>query len=337
MEPTPPSKIRYVTDDKPGYKRIKKGTGFSYLDLDDKPIKDKAILERINFLAIPPAWTDVWISPFDNSHLQVTGIDAKGRKQYLYHPSWVKVQQEHKFDRMVEFGEILPKIRRHVREDMDKPSLSRERVLATVVWLLEHTFIRVGNQEYAEENNSFGLTTMRVRHVSVSGEEVKFEFVGKSGVKHSLGIHHPRVAKTIKRCLELPGYELFQYLDENGQRQVIDSSDVNEYLQDITGQEITAKDFRTWGGTVLSALYLKEIGAFEEDKQAEKNIVEAIKKVAKDLGNKPSTCRNYYVHPIILESYKKGTLLTYFEKTVEKKPNGITREEYAVITLLQEG
>jgi DNA topoisomerase I len=337
MEVITGTRLRYINDKEvPGIKRLKKGQGFSYQTAEGKSIKDKESLLRINSLAIPPAWTDVWISPLDNSHLQATGIDAKGRKQYLYHTTWKELQQQHKFDRMSQFGEMLPKIRRHVRSDMENLPLSRERVLATVVWLLEHTFIRVGNEEYAKENNSYGLTTMRVKHVSVSGEEVKFQFVGKSGVKHSLGINHPRVAKTIKKCLELPGYEIFQYLDDSGERQVVDSSDVNEYLQNITGEEITAKDFRTWGGTLLSAVYLIEIGPFNNKTQAEKNVVTAIKKVAKDLGNLPSTCRNYYVHPIIIESYQKGNLIPYFERVrnSENKPLGLTKDEYAVIELL---
>ncbi len=330
--------LRYINEAATkGISRQASGKNFKYLDPDGRAMRDKKTLKRIKELVVPPAWKDVWISPSPNTHLQATGIDEKGRKQYLYHPKWIAFQQENKFSRMSDFGKTLPKIRNKIREDMYQPSLSRERVLATVVWLLEHTFIRIGNPEYARENDSFGLTTLRERHVEVSGEEIKFEFVGKSGVRHSLNVQHPRVAKTIKRCLELPGYEIFRYLDDDGEKKTIDSEDVNNYLKEVTGEDITAKDYRTWGGTLLSAVYLKDLGPFKDEKQSEKNIAEAIKKVSKDLGNKPSTCRNYYVHPAVLETYRRGILIPHFEKAaISERPPGITKEEFAVITLISE-
>lgn len=266
-------------------------------------------MRRIRSLVIPPAWTNVWICSLPHGHLQALGIDARGRKQYRYHPLYRQVRNHTKFSRLLDFGKVLPEIRQRVNRDLALPGLPREKVLATVVRLLETTFIRIGNVEYARENSSFGLTTLRNRHVAIEGSTLKFNFRGKSGQDHEVSIHDRRLARIVKECQELPGYELFQYKDELGERHSIDSSDVNGYLKEITGEDFTAKDFRTWAGTVQTALALAEIGPFQSETEAKRNIVAAVKSTASRLGNRPATCRNYYVHPAILESYMDGSLL----------------------------
>jgi DNA topoisomerase-1 len=255
--------LRYVTDSSPGIGRQRYGKGFRYLGIDGKPINDTSELDHIKALAIPPAWQDVWICPIPHGHLQATGQDAKGRKPYRYHPHWQRVRSQTKFNRMIPFSAALPLIREQIESHLALKGLPREKVLATVVRLLETTFIRIGNVEYAQENKSFGLTTLRNRHVDVSGSTVRFQFTGKSGVKHDIELNDRRIARIIKRCQDIPGYELFQYIDDEGQRQTIDSEDVNSYLREITGEDFTAKDFRTWAGTVLAARELKQLGAFE--------------------------------------------------------------------------
>ncbi len=309
--------LRYVTDDRPGIRRRKVGKGFRFLHPDGRPVKEPAILERIRKLAIPPAYTDVWICPLANGHLQATGRDARGRKQYRYHPDWRSVRDETKFGKMIAFAEALPKIRRKVEQDLGLPALPREKVVAAVVKLLETTLIRIGNKEYAKQNRSFGLTTLRDRHVDIAGSKVRFEFRGKSGQDHAVEIADRRLARVVKRCRDLPGQELFQYLDENGERQTISSGDVNTYLREVTGEEFTAKDFRTWGGTVLALSALAEVGLCESEKEANKAVVEAIKQVSSELGNKPAICRKFYVHPVVIESFVEGSLVSALEEAVD--------------------
>jgi len=330
--------LRYINDTSKGFSRERKGDSFVYKDTDGNIIQHEATLVRIKDLVIPPAWEDVWICSSASGYLQATGIDEKGRKQYIYHEEWKKITQENKFDKMVFFGEVLPKIRNKVREDMAQEELRQEKILATVVWLLEHTLIRIGNDEYAKENNSFGLTTLRNRHVRVRGKEVTFEFRGKSGIEHTVSIVHPKIAKIIKECIELPGYEIFQYFDDNGEKRTIDSSLVNTYLKSITNENTSAKDFRTWGGTVLSAETLFITGPATTQNEVKKNISQAVKKVSQYLRNTAKVCRTYYVHPVILETYEKNILIPHFEQTYANFDNSKThlrRAEYATISLLQ--
>ena len=298
--------LQYVNDDRPGYTRRAKGKNFEYLDTDGKTIRDEQRLLRIKRLAIPPAWTEVWICPSANGHIQATGRDARRRKQYRYHERWREVRDENKFDRLAQFAKALPNIRRRVTQDLKLPALPRQKVLATLVRLLERSFIRIGNEEYARENKSFGLTTLKNRHVKVKGAQVVFRFRGKSGRQHEVDVTDRRVAKVITKCQDLPGQDLFQYV-ENGEARDVTSQDVNEYLREIAGEEFTAKDFRTWGGTVLAAIALGKQEEFETKKQAKSNIKTAICAVAELLGNTPAVCRKCYVHPVIVEAYLKRT------------------------------
>jgi DNA topoisomerase-1 len=311
--------LRYVSDERPGIRRKRVGKNFTYIDPDGQTVRDEKTLARIRSLAIPPAYKDVWICPLANGHLQATGIDDRGRKQYRYHPRWREVRDETKYARMMAFGEALPKIRERTRADLAKPGLSRERVLATVVQLLEKTLIRVGNEEYSKTNKSYGLTTLRNRHVDVEGSHITFEFKGKSGVHHSIDLQDRRLARIMEKLQDLPGQELFQWVDENGVRHTIDSSDVNEYLKEITGQDFTAKDFRTWAGTVLASLALQEFESFDSETQAKKNIVAAIENVSERLGNTPSVCRKCYVHPAVLDSYLDGSMIETLQQSRHRK------------------
>ncbi len=332
--------LRYVRDDRPGIRRKRTRTAFRYVGPDGSPVRDEATLRRIQSLAIPPAWTGVWISPLSNGHIQATGRDAKNRKQYRYHPRWRDVRDETKFNRMLAFGDALPHIREQVDRDLALHGLPREKVLATVVRLLETTLIRVGNDEYARDNGSFGLTTMRDRHVDVDGSRVEFAFTGKSGKKYRIDLRDRRLAGVVKRCRDIPGYELFQYIDEDGNRRVIDSGDVNDYLRQITGQDFTAKDFRTWTGTVLATLALQEFEQFDSDVQARRNVVRAVERVAERLGNTPAVSRKSYIHPAVIDTYLDGTMLEMLrarteEELVRELPN-LSPEEAAVMTLLQQ-
>lgn len=306
--------LLYVTDATPGIKRQRKGKGFCYYDSEGNKICCEDELNRIKALVIPPAWDEVWICADTSGHLQATGRDEKGRKQYRYHAHWRKIRSQTKFNRTIAFGLALPKIREQVQKDLRKHGLPKEKVLAATVKLLETTKIRVGNEQYAQRNKSFGLTTMKQRHVDISGSRLRFKFRGKSGVDHDIELCDRRLAKIVKRIQELPGQELFQFIDDNDKRQSIDSGDVNDYLKDITDLDFTAKDFRTWFGTVLAAEELYELGESESEKQAKKNIVQAIKNVAEELGNRPATCRKYYVHPGILAAYQDGSLFAEIEK-----------------------
>ena len=329
--------LRYVsgTAFKPGIKRKRSRGGFRYIGLDGKPLRDKQVLARIKSLAIPPAWTDAWICPLSNGHLQATGRDARGRKQSRYHPRWRQVRDETKYEHMVTFGAALPSIRQRVEEDLSLPGLPRAKVLATIVRLMETTYIRVGNTEYARENKSYGLTTMRSKHVQVEGSSITFRFQGKSGVHHAVDLNDRRLARIVKRCQDLPGYELFQYLDAEGQHHTVDSADVNDYLRGISGEDYTAKDFRTWAGTVLMCATLHECETFESESQAKKNVVSAIKVVASSLGNTPTVCRKCYIHPAVLECYMKGELITMAKHHRDGLSKELQHEEAAMLRLLR--
>jgi DNA topoisomerase I len=327
--------LRYVSDTQPGIRRKKAGTGFSYIGPDGKTIRDAKELARIRSLAIPPAYTDVWICPSPNGHIQATGRDARGRKQYRYHPKWREVRDETKFGRMLAFSQALPKIRARLEHDLNLPGLPREKVLATVVRLLECTCIRVGNEEYAKSNRSFGLTTLQDRHVEISGSNLRFEFRGKSGKMHKVDLNDRRLARIVARCQDVPGEDLFQYLDDDGVRQTVGSGDVNEYIREISGQEFTAKDFRTWNGTLLAVEALTEIGAFSSQKHAKSNVLRAIDRVAEQLNNTRSVCRKYYVHPAVLDSYLAGSMIEHLGKgTKQSAKDDLAAQEAAVVRLL---
>ena len=308
--------LRYVNDDEPGIRRERSGRGFRYIDADGNQIRDRATLKRIRSLVIPPAWTDVWICADENGHIQATGRDDRGRKQYRYHPRWREVRDHTKFDRMIQFGEALPRIREQVASDLRRHGLPREKVLAAVVALLGSTFIRVGNPEYARENESYGLTTMRDEHVTIRGEKLHFEFRGKSGVDHEVDLRDRKLAKVVKRCQELPGQALFQFTDEAGSTHAVTSSDVNAYLKEITGESFTAKDFRTWGGTTLALLAFHDLPPFENKTQGRKTLVQMFKTVASQLGNTVAVCRKYYVHPAVTDAYQTGELASVMEQIV---------------------
>lgn len=331
--------LHYVSDEMPGIRRKRSGKSFLYFDPNGDRIKDEKTIRRINSLAIPPAYKEVWICPLDNGHLQATGRDAKGRKQYRYHPLWRSIRDQTKFSRMIAFSQALPEIRRRLEQDLALPGLPKQKVLATVLKIMELTRIRVGNEEYAKTNHSYGLTTLHDDHVNVTGSKVQFQFRGKSGVDHEIEVSDKQLAKIIKRCQDLPGQDLFQYLDEHKQPQDIKSSDVNDYLREITGQDFTAKDFRTWAGTVLAASHLAEIGKFTSQTAAKKNITQAIKAVSSYLGNRPATCRKYYIHPSVLEAYLDESLHDVVEKhsaIVIEDCHALQPEELIVVALLTE-
>jgi DNA topoisomerase-1 len=340
--PTDPVKVarsaglRYTTDRRPGIRRVRSGRSFRYITPEGKVLRSRA-LRRIRGLVIPPAWTNVWICPDERGHLQATGRDGRGRKQYRYHPRWREVRDETKYHRLIGFAQTLPTIRRRTEADLRRPGLSREKVLATVVRLLEKTLIRVGNDEYARENRSYGLTTMRDGHVEVPGARVRFSFRGKSGVEHEIDLNDRRLAQIVRKCRDIPGYDLFQYYDEKDEPHPIGSGDVNAYLKEITGEDYTSKDFRTWAGTVLAAQMLQELDTFHSESQAKKNIVRAVESVAAKLGNTKAVCRKCYIHPAILDSYIDGSML----KTVAQRARGAARNgslgaaEAAVLGLLQ--
>jgi DNA topoisomerase-1 len=334
------ARLHYVNDHDPGIRRVCAGKAFRYVRPDGRPVRDPGELRRIRSLVIPPAWTDVWICPDPDGHIQATGKDDRGRKQYRYHPRWREVRDEAKYERTIAFGLALPRILRRTEKDLARAGLPRDKVLAAVVRLLETTLIRVGNEEYARANGSFGLTTMRDRHAKIEGGTVQFSFRGKSGIRHTVELNDRRLARIVKRCQDVPGQELFQYVDDRGGHHTIDSADVNDYLRRIAGQEFTAKDFRTWAGTVLAARALQEFEAFDTKAQAKHNVVEAIERVAKRLGNTKTICRKCYVHPAVIEAYLDGSLAQGLSRRVEEELteslSALPPEEAAVLAFLQE-
>ena len=330
--------LRYVSDQARGFRREMGPLGFKFIGLNGKVIRNAADLKRIRSLAVPPAWTDVWICADPRGHLQATGRDARGRKQYRYHPDWRACRDENKYDRMQQFAAALPDIRKRTEADLARTGLPREKVLATVVQLLEKSLIRVGNDEYARANRSFGLTTLRNKHVDVKGSTLKFEFRGKSGVEHSVDVNDRRLARIVKQCRDLPGQELFQYIDEDGTHQDVTSQDVNAYLKELSGEDFTAKDFRTWAGTVLAATALREFDEPGSASQAKKNVLEAIEAVAGMLGNTRAVCRKSYIHPAIIDAYMDGSMIDCLRRrgNVRKMISKLRPDEVAVLTILQQ-
>lgn len=332
--------LRWVECDQPGLRRVRRGTSFRYENERGQVVRDAATVARIRSLAIPPAWTEVWICRDKRGHLQATGRDARGRKQYRYHPQWRAVRDEAKYGRLIEFAQALPRIRRKVAGHLRKRGLPRQKVLATVVKLLESTLIRVGNDEYARNNQSFGLTTMLDRHAQVKRGQVSFRFRGKSGIRHEIGLENAKLSRIIRRCQELPGQELFQYVDEQSAVHDIGSADVNEYLREISGADFTAKDFRTWAGTVLAARALQGFQDFDSQAAAKRNITQAIERVAERLGNTTAISRKCYVHPAIIDAYLDRSLLRILKQRTERELKErlpqITAEEGAVLAMLRQ-
>jgi DNA topoisomerase I len=334
------ARLQYVNDSARGIRREKSGRSFGYVGPDDKTIRDRKTLSRIRALVIPPAWKDVWICSNPNGHLQVTGRDARGRKQYRYHPRWREIRDENKYEKLISFAQALPRIRRRVATHLRRRGLPREKVLAAVVKLLETTLVRVGNDEYAKSNNSFGLTTMRDRHAEVAGSKVRLEFKGKSGINHEIDIRDPQIAKIVEQCQDLPGQELFQYVDNQGAVRDIGSTDVNEYLREISGQDFTAKDFRTWAGTALAAQALQEFEDFDSKAAAKRNVTKAIERVAERLGNTKAVCRKCYIHPAVIDAYMDRSLVATLKERAEtelrESLSRLPAEEAAVLALLQQ-
>ena len=332
--------LRYANDARPGITRHRSGRGFTYRDPDGTTIRDREVIGRIKALAIPPAWTDVWICPWPTGHVQARGRDARGRKQYRYHPAWHERRGTDKFGRMLAFAEAMPRIRQRCDADLARRGLPREKVLAAVVRLLELTLIRVGNDEYARLNRSFGLTTLRDRHARIDGSALRFSFRGKSGKTHEVGLRDRRLAGVVRRCQELPGQELFQFVDPDGEVRDIASDDVNEYIRDAAGGEFTAKDFRTWAGTVLAYRALRALQPASGERGAKRNVVEAIRQTADRLGNTPAVARGSYVHPAVLEAYLAGSIRGALVKAAEDQDMPPTaaspREESAVRGLLRQ-
>lgn len=319
--------LRYVSDAEPGIRRLRSGNGFRYVDAEGHAVRDEETLARIRGLVIPPAWDDVWICARANGHLQATGRDARGRKQYRYHPRWREIRDEAKFERLAEFGEALPRLRKRIAADMRKHGLRREKVLAAVVRLLETTLIRVGNDEYARENGSYGLTTLRTRHADVHASHVCFTFIGKSGKPHHVEVNDRTLARIVQRCHDIPGQQLFQYFDEDGERQHVSSADVNDYIRQATGGDFTAKDFRTWSATVLAYQLLRTGEPPETERAAKRHIVDAVARVAEELRNTPAVCRKCYIHPLVLEGHERPPR--------PRRKRGLSKDENAVLALLE--
>jgi DNA topoisomerase-1 len=325
-----PPDLHYVDDSQPGITRKALRGKFCYFDPAGQRITDPDEIKRINALAVPPAYTDVWICPDPRGHLQATGRDARGRKQYRYHPRWREVRDANKYSRLRDFGQALPKLRKQLEALLAAPGFSRDKVMATVITLLDATLIRVGNTQYARDNRSYGLTTLRNRHVEVNGSAILFQFRGKSGIEHQITVKDRRLARIIKRCLEIPGQNLFQYLDENGERHTISSSDVNAYLQTLTGADFTAKDYRTWAGSALALAVLREL-QWESEADAKRHVVEMVKNVARQLGNTPAVCRKCYIHPAVVDGFMQGALSELPRSRGRKR---LRAEEVALAVLL---
>jgi len=326
--------LRYVSDSTPGFIRKKAGSGWSYYDAEGKLVKDKDIINRFKKLVIPPAYTNVWISPYENGHLQFTGTDAAGRKQYRYHADWSKIRNQSKYHRMQLFAAHLPAIRQQVDKDLARHNLDHEKVVALVVRLMELTSIRVGNESYKKLYGSFGLTTLMNKHVKIEGAAINFEFKGKKGVFHKVSLHSRKLARLVKQCREIPGKELFQYYNDAGEHCTIGSGDVNHYLKEITGEDFTAKDFRTWAGSVSALYAFKEAGEFKTITECRKKIVNVLDEVAVNLGNTRTVCKKYYVHPTVIKSYEDGTIFKYIEKLDEDKDVNTSELNLAERTLL---
>lgn len=328
-----------MTDELPGIRRERCGQGFRYRAVEGRIIRDRHTLKRISSLVIPPAWEEVWVCPLDHGHLQATGRDERGRKQHLYHPRWREVRDQTKYDRVMDFARALPGIRKQLKRDLAREGLCREKVLATIVRLLEVSLIRVGNDEYARDNKSYGLTTMKNRHAKVRGAKIKFQFRGKSGKEHLVEVEDRRVARIVRACQDLPGQELFQYVDDVGQKQKVGSGDVNDYLREVTGRDFTAKDFRTWAATVCAASELERLGPVESETEVKKNVVAAIKATAQSLGNTPAVCRKSYIHPAIIAAYLDGSLIPKLNewkgKTTSNSSSRLRSKEAGVLRFLK--
>ncbi|MBV4463572.1 DNA topoisomerase IB [Pseudomonas sp. SWRI79] len=325
-----PPDLHYVDDSQPGITRKLLRGKFCYFDPAGQRITDPDEIKHLNALAVPPAYTDVWICPDPCGHLQATGRDARGRKQYRYHPRWREVRDADKYSRLRDFGQALPKLRKQLETLLAAPGFSRDKVMATVITLLDATLIRIGNTQYARDNRSYGLTTLRSRHVEVNGSAILFQFRGKSGIEHLITVKDRRLARIIKRCLEIPGQNLFQYLDENGERHTISSSDVNAYLQTLTGADFTAKDYRTWAGSALALAVLREL-QWESEADAKRHVVEMVKNVARQLGNTPAVCRKCYIHPAVVDGFMRGALSELPRSRGRKR---LRAEEVALAVLL---
>jgi DNA topoisomerase-1 len=324
------ARLRYVNDSTPGIRRELSSEGFIYLQADGTEITDEDTLARIRSLVIPPAWREVWISPYPNSHLQATGLDAKNRKQYRYHPEWNRSRSETKFSKMRSFANVLPEIRMHVDKHLSRHDISKEKVIAVVIRLMEKSYIRIGNNEYMKKNGSYGLTTMRDRHVKITGSRIRFSFKGKKGVMHDIELMDRRIANIVKKCKDIPGQHLFQYIDHEGNRHSIESGDINDFIHEICGEEYTAKDFRTWAGTLKAFQALKLIEPAESETQWKKQVNEVVKTVARALGNTPTVCRKYYIHPRLLELHQRGELHRFFKNKIDAE------DEELLIALLEE-
>lgn len=330
--------LRYVADSAPGYIRKKSGQGWRYLDADGKPVKDKELIDRFNKLVIPPAYTNVWISPYDNGHLQFTGTDVAGRKQYRYHAYWNKIRNQSKYHRLQTFATHLPAIREQVDKDLARKNLDHEKVVALVVRLMELTSIRIGNESYKKLYGSFGLTTLMDRHVKIDGSSINFEFKGKKGVFHKVALQSKKLAKLVKQCRDIPGKELFQFYNDDKQRCTIGSGDINNYLKGITGEDFTAKDFRTWAGSVSALYAIKEAGGFETVSECKKKIVSVLDEVAINLGNTRTVCKKYYVHPTVIKSYEDGTIFKYISSldgNEDVKSSELNIAEKALLRILE--
>ncbi|QJD97966.1 DNA topoisomerase IB [Mucilaginibacter robiniae] len=330
--------LRYVSDSTPGYSRKPVDSGYEYYDAQGELVTDEATVQRFNKMVIPPAYTDVWISPYENGHLLFTGVDAAGRKQYRYHAGWNQLRNQSKYHRLQAFAAHLPTIREHVDKDLNRRNLDHDKVLALVVRLMELTSIRVGNESYKKLYGSYGLTTMMDKHVKIDGSKIKFDFKGKKGVYHKIDLQSKKLARLVKQCRDIPGKELFQYYDDEGQRCTIDSGDLNTYLKDITGEDFTAKDFRTWAGSVSALYAFKEAGEFENQTQCRKNIVSVLDEVALNLGNTRTVCKKYYVHPSIIKAYEDGVLSKYIQNLDEDedvKASELKKAEKALLQLLE--